>query len=248
MGNDSRDRSDTGFLVQGSILAAASIISRVVGLIYRLPMTAIIGKRGNDFYGTAFELYNIILIISSFSIPLAVSKLVASRMSRGQTKNALRVFRGSLVFAIISGGMASLIVFFGADYFTGTLLRTPLSAIALRVLAPVLLIVAVVGVFRGFFQGLHSMVPSAISQIIEQVINAIVSVVAAYLMFAEGLKVGAVLGDPDAYAAAYGAAGGTLGTASGAVAAFVVMASIYLLYRRIIPRSLRAIAVLWEFL
>ena len=231
-------KNDSVFLVQGSILAAASIISRVVGLIYRLPMTAIIGKRGNDFYGTAFELYNILLIISSFSIPLAVSKLVASRMSQGQSKNALRVLRGSMVFASVSGGLATIIVFFGADYFTGTLLKTPLSAIALRVLAPVLFIVAIVGVLRGFFQGLNTMIPSAISQIAEQIVNAIVSVVAAYLLFDQGRKIGAILGDSEGYAAAYGAAGGTLGTAMGAIAALFVMTFVYLIYRRLFRKKL----------
>ena len=238
MENRDSKRSDTGFLVQGSILAAASIISRIVGLIYRLPMTAIIGKRGNDFYGTAFELYNIILIISSFSIPLAVSKLVAARMSKGQVKNAMRVFRGSLVFATITGGSAALTVFFGADYFTGVLLKTPLSVIALRVLAPVLLIVAIVGVLRGFFQGLHTMMPSAISQITEQIINAVVSVVAAYLLFGYGSRVGAVLGDPEGYAAAYGAAGGTLGTALGALGALAVMTFIFAVYRGILKKRI----------
>ncbi len=223
-------KNDAGFLVQGSILAAASIISRIVGLIYRLPMTAIIGKRGNDFYGTAFELYNIILIISSFSIPLAVSKLVAGRMSQGQVKNAVKVLKGSLLFAFCSGGIAMIIVFFGADFLTGSLLRTPLSAVALRVLAPVLLIVAIVGVFRGFFQGLRTMVPSAVSQIAEQIVNAIVSVIAAYVLFEQGRRVGTVLGDPDAYAAAYGAAGGTLGTALGAVVALFIMLFVFFVY------------------
>ncbi|MBR1630103.1 MAG: polysaccharide biosynthesis protein [Lachnospiraceae bacterium] len=235
-GDNANKKSDTVFLVQGSILAAASIISRVVGMIYRLPMTAIIGKRGNDFYGTAYELYNILLIISSFSIPLAVSKLVASRLSKGQAKNALRVLKSSMAFASVSGGLAALIVFFGADYFTGTLLRTPLSAIALRVLAPVLFIVAIVGVLRGFFQGLNTMIPSAISQIAEQIVNAIVSVIAAYLLFEKGLSVGAVLGDKEGYAAAYGAAGGTLGTAMGSIAALLVMVFVYMIYRRVFRR------------
>ncbi len=224
-------KNDSVFLVQGSILAAASIISRVVGMIYRLPMTAIIGKRGNDFYGTAFELYNILLIISSFSIPLAVSKLVASRMSKGQVKNAVRVLRASMLFASVSGGLAAVILFFGADYFTGTLLRTPLSAIALRVLSPVLFIVAVVGVLRGFFQGLNTMIPSAVSQIAEQIVNAIISVIAAYMLFETGRRVGAILGDKEGYAAAYGAAGGTLGTAVGSIAALIVMMLVFLVYR-----------------
>ena len=66
-------KKDSNFLVQGSILAVASIISRVIGLLYRLPMTDIIGDAGNNYYSCAFEIYNIMLIISSYSLPLAVS-------------------------------------------------------------------------------------------------------------------------------------------------------------------------------
>lgn len=213
--------SDTSFILQGSILAIASLISRIVGLIYRIPLTAIIGKTGNDYYGTAFSIYNIILIISSYSLPLAVSKLVASRMGKGRTKDAYRVFKGTLLFAVISGGAGALLLYFGADYFTGTLLKTPLSCIALKVLAPTIFIVALLGVFRGFFQGLNTMMPSAFSQVAEQILNAVVSVVAAYMLYSYGKKVGAVLGDADNYAAAYGAAGGTLGTSAGSSLLFL---------------------------
>ena len=80
------------FLVQGSILAMASIISRIIGLVYRIPLTAIIGNKGNDYYGCAFEIYNILLIISSYSLPLAVSKLVSADMSLGRKKNVYRIF------------------------------------------------------------------------------------------------------------------------------------------------------------
>ena len=84
MSNKNIRKSDTGFLLQGTILAAASIISRIIGLVYRVPLTAIIGKTGNDFYGTAYEIYNIILLISSYSLPLAVSKLVAARWRKAR--------------------------------------------------------------------------------------------------------------------------------------------------------------------
>lgn len=232
-------RSDSNFLMQGSILAIASIISRVIGLLYRSPLTAIIGKTGNDCYGTAYEVYNIILIISSYSIPLAVSKLVATRMADKEYKNAWRVFKGALCFAFISGGIAMVVVFFGADFFCGTVLQTPLSALALRILAPVLLIVAILGVMRGFFQGLHTMVPSAFSQILEQIVNAVVSVVAAYYLFSYGSKVGAILGDQRGIAAAYGAAGGTTGTAVGAVFALLFMTFMILVYRRVMKKKMR---------
>ena len=230
--NNRAKKSDTNFIVQGSILAIASIISRIVGLIYRMPLTAIIGKTGNDYYGTAYSIYNIMLIISSYSLPLAVSKLVSARMAVGHAKDALKVFRSAMIFAVISGGIGALVVFFGADFFAGTLLKTPMSVLALKVLAPTLFIVAILGVFRGFFQGLNTMMPSAFSQICEQILNAIVAVVAAYMLFSYGKKVGAVLGNPDNYAAAYGAAGGTLGTLSGAILALGIVAFIYTAYRR----------------
>ena len=237
--NTKNNQNSTNFLVQGSILAIASIISRIVGLIYRVPLKAIIGKTGNNYYGTAFEIYSIILIISSYSLPLAVSKLVAARMERGEVKNTMKVLKGSLLFAVLSGGTFMCIVYFFADFFTD-LLKTPLASIALRVLAPVILIVAVLGVFRGFFQGLHTMMPSAVSQIIEQIVNAVISIVAAYYLFHMGARIGGVIGDKEEYAAAYGAAGGTVGTAAGALVAFLFVLFIYLVfYKRFKRRVVR---------
>ncbi len=148
-----RKKNESNFLVQGSILAVASIISRIIGLIYRIPLKSIIGDIGNDYYGTAMEIYSILLLISSYSLPLAVSKLVSTRMAKGQRKNAYRIFRGALLFAFVSGAAASLIVYFGADFITTYIVRTPLSIFALKVLAPTLFVVAVLGVIRGFFQG-----------------------------------------------------------------------------------------------
>lgn len=88
----SNKKSSTSFLVQGSILAMASIISRIIGLVYRIPLTAIIGNKGNDYYGCAFEIYNILLIISSYSLPLAVSKLVSADMSLGEKEECIPYF------------------------------------------------------------------------------------------------------------------------------------------------------------
>lgn len=223
-------QNKTNFLVQGSILAAASIISRIIGLIYRIPMTGIIGDVGNNYYGCAFAIYNIILIISSFSLPQAVSKTVSAQVAKGRFSSAYQVFKAAMLFAVISGLAASLVVYFGAEFFTGTLMRTPHSVYALKVLSPVLLVVAVLGVLRGFFQGLGTMMPSAVSQIIEQIVNAIVSVWAAYVLFGCGSKIGAVLGDVEHYAAAYGAAGGTLGTGAGAVAGLLFAVFVFVVY------------------
>lgn len=234
----SKKRSSTGFLVQGSILAMASIVSRIIGLLYRIPLIGIIGDVGMDYYATAFEIYNNLLIISSYSLPLAVSKLVAADMSRGRRKNAFRIFRGALAFAALTGGIAALILFFGAEAFT-VAMKTPFSIFAVRVLIPTLIVVAVLGVLRGFFQGLGSMMPTAISQVLEQIANAIVSIWAAYVLYKYGMKVGAILGNQENYAAAYGAAGGTLGTGIGALTALVFSCFVLFAYLYAYKRQTR---------
>ena len=233
------NKSNTNFLVQGSILAMASIISRVIGLIYRIPLTAIIGNKGNDYYGCAFEIYNILLIISSYSLPLAVSKLISADISLGRKKNAYRVLKCALIFGLTTGTIAAGILFFGAEYITGTIMKTPYSIFAVKILVPILIVVAVLGVMRGFFQGLGTMMPSAVSQILEQIANAIVSVWAAYVLFQYGTKVGNILGNPDNYAAAYGAAGGTLGTGIGAVVALFFVSFVLLTYLKVFKRQMK---------
>lgn len=223
--------NNKSFIAQGAFLAAAGIISRIIGLIYRVPLAAIIGKTGNDYYGTAFEIYNIVLIISSYSIPLAMSKMVAARMAEGRVRDTKKVLDIGMAFAFIVGGTAFLVVYFFASYFAGTLLNTPNAALALRVLAPALFVVAILGVIRGFFQGMGTMVPTAISQVVEQIINAVVSVVAAFYLFKYGMSLVEGGGDVT-LPAQYGAAGGTLGTLSGGVAALIFLILLYFLYKR----------------
>lgn len=234
----STKKKGTNFLVQGSILAMASIISRIIGLIYRIPMTEIIGDLGNDYYGTAFEIYNIMLIISSYSLPTAVSKLVSASVAKKERKNAYQILKGSLLFAGVTGTVAALVVYFGAGFFTN-LLKTPYSIFALKVLAPALIVVAVLGVIRGFFQGMGTMMPSAISQVLEQIVNAVVSVWAAYVLFSRGAKVGAILGDKEHYSAAYGAAGGTLGTNLGSVVALLFVLFVFAIYMTVFKRQMK---------
>ncbi len=235
----SNKKSSTNFLVQGSILAVASIISRIIGLLYRVPLEAIIGDVGNDYYSCAFEIYSMMLLISSYSLPLAVSKMVSARVAVGERRNAHRVFRCALGIAAVTGTAGCAIVFFGAEFLTSVVFKTPMSFFALRVLAPTLIIVAVLGVVRGFFQGLGTMMPSAVSQILEQIFNAVVSVVAAFILFGYGMRIGGVLGQSDTYGAAYGAAGGTLGTGVGALVGLVFVIFIFMIYRPSMKRMER---------
>ena len=210
------DSNKSSALKQGSILAVASLISRIIGMLYKIPLTHLIGD-GMTYYTAAYEIYNIALILSSLSIPIAVSKLISAKDQRKEYKLSARIFRVSLILGSITGGAAGAIVFFFADRFA-RFLTYPSAAPALRILGPTIFVVAVLGVIRGLFQGKRSMIPTAFSQVFEQVINAIVSLLAAFLF---------MLGNNNDDRLAFGAAGGTLGTLSGAVAALFFMGFIY---------------------
>jgi len=224
-------KKSNNFLVQGSILAVASIIVRLIGLLYRIPLTNIVGDEGMGYYSNAFAIYNIALILSSYSLPLAVSKLVATRMVKKEYRNSYRVFLCSMSFAIVAGTIAALAVYFGADFLASAIYNMAPTAIPLRVLAPTIFVFAVMGVLRGFYQGKNTMLPTSISQILEQIVNAVVSIAAAYFL----MKSHSASKD----ISAYGAAGGTLGTFIGACVALLFLAVVFALYKPIIDKQLR---------
>lgn len=207
---------------QGTILAAASVVSRIIGMLYRSPMAAVIGDKGNGLYSFAFEIYSIALILSSYSMPLAVSKLLSARFAKKEYKNADKIYKFAYVFAAVSGMVMALLLFFGA----GTIERLSGHeglALPLKVLAPTVFIVAIAGTIRGFFQSRNTMMPTAVSQLAEQIINAIVSIIAAVILVKFAAN--------EADRARYGAAGGTVGTLFGALSSLIFLIFLFVIYK-----------------
>ena len=229
-----KNRHD-GFLIQGSIYAASGIISSIIGLMYRLPLTRIIGDEGNGYYSAAFNIYTIILLLSSYSLPLAVSKMVSARIATGNYRNAGRILKASLVYATLAGGLGCAVIFFGADWFAQSFLHIPEAAYPMRALAPTVWIVSYLGVCRGYWQGHSTMVPTALSQVVEQIVNALVSVGAAWIL----IRFASEKHYTDQISRAWGAMGGTIGTGSGAFAALMVFLILFFLRRDRLKTALR---------
>jgi stage V sporulation protein B len=219
------NESKNNILRQGFILAVAGILVRIIGMFYRIPLANIIGDEGNGVYSVAYNVYNVALILSSYGLPMAVSKMVSACLAKNEYKNLKRIFASSLIFACITGGIACCVLFFGANILSETLYKGYEGIeLPLRVLAPTVFIVAVLGVMRGFFQGHGNMVPTALSQIFEQIVNAIVSIAAALILVNAHRTSSALAG--------YGAMGGTFGTCFGALAALIVVGVWYMLVRK----------------
>lgn len=221
------------FITQGIILAAASVIVRLIGLIYRIPLANTIGDDGLGAYSNAFEVYNIALLLSTYSIPTAISKLISEREDKKEYTNSFHLLKVGLVFAAVLGFIASLLLFVGADFIAEYVFKEAdrSTAIPLKVLAPTILVFSIMGVIRGFFQGKHTVIPTSVSQILEQIVNAVVSVVAAKLLISHF--------SASEQISAYGAAGGTLGTLCGALTALIFLLFIFLSYYPYLKRRVK---------
>ena len=213
-----------GFIKQAAILAAASLLVRFLGFVYRLPLTNMIGDQGNAIYSGGYYIYTFLLILSSAGLPAAISKLVSERIALKQYRNAHRVFQAALVVSATLGILFAVIMGLGARQLAN-LIGIEDSYYSLLTLCPTLVIVAIMSVFRGYFQGMHTMVPTAISQIIEQVFNAFFSVYLAWVFISVNIPEGMTKNIPLA------SAGGTMGTGIGALAGLIVVIFAYCLIR-----------------
>lgn len=213
--------------MQAGILAAAGILCRIIGILYRSPLTGIIGDEGNGYYSSAYNIYVIVLLVSSYSIPSAISKVIAEKLALKEYKNANRVFCCALLYVVVVGGIASLLTFFGAD-----LLVQENSAAVLRIFAPTIFLSGILGVLRGYFQAHGMMLPTSVSQILEQILNAAVSIGAA-LWFISMVEL-----ESDTTRAVYGASGSAVGTGMGVLTALLFMGGVYFLNRGVIRRRM----------
>lgn len=230
LGKSARENSPLkdGFIKQAGILAVAGILSRVIGLLYNSPMTAIIGDEGNGYYEVAYKAYTIILLISSYSIPSAISKVIAQRLAARDYRNAHKVFKGALIYVTAVGGAASILLFF----FAPKMVNLSNSVTVLRFFAPTIFLSGIMGVLRGYFQAHRSMAQTSVSQIIEQFSNAVVSIWLAYVL------TGMVPATENTRRSVYGAVGGAVGTGMGVVAGLLFMGGMYGLNRKVIRRRI----------
>lgn len=224
----SQKSTKNNFVMQAGILAAAGIISRIIGILYRSPLAAIIGDEGNGYYSSAYNIYTIILLVSSYSIPSAISKVISQRLALKEYKNAHKIFQCALVYVLVVGGIASLFA-----YFAAPILVQKNAVIVLRVFAPTIFFSGILGVLRGYFQAHKSMLQTSVSQIAEQILNAIISLTAAHLL------IQMVVEQDETTKAVYGAMGSAMGTGAGVVIALLFMYWVYSINKKTIHKQIK---------
>ena len=165
-------------LVQGAlILSIAGIVCRLLGVLFRIPLSNIVGNYGIGLYQLVFPLYSLLLIVSSAGIPVALSKLIARvRDDQQQTK---QIFVNALVALMVIGGLITL-AFLALARPLATLQGKPEIWPLYLAIAPAVWLVCIISAYRGYFQGLNNMVPTAVSQIVEQAVKVVVGLALAF--------------------------------------------------------------------
>lgn len=205
------------FVNGAAILSFAGIIVKILGAIFRIPLSSIIGSEGMGLYQLAYPMYSFLLVISSAGFPVAISRLVAQAVNVGDYKLADKTFRLSRKLMFVLGAVATVIMLL-ASGFVANKQGNADSRYALMAIAPAILFVSVMSAYRGYFQGMQNMVPTAISQIIEQFIKLIAGLGFAAIFVRYGVEWGAA-----------GAVGGVM------LSEFVALIYIVFLYSRAKP-------------
>ncbi len=177
-------KKGTSFMKNVLILMFAQIMVKVLGLIYKFVITNFegFGDTGLGYYSAGYQIYSVLLALSSIGIPSVISKLVSERMAIGDQKGAQRIFRICMTFFVGLGTVFSIGLFLGAEYIATAIFNVPDTKYVMQVLAPAIAFVAASATFRGYFAGLNDMKPTSYSQIIEQFLNCVLSITFVYAL------------------------------------------------------------------
>lgn len=205
-------RTQKSFAKGAAILGGMGFVSKIIGAVYTIATTYIVGTHGMSYYTTAFPVYTFLLAISSAGLPVAISKMVAERTALNDYNAAYTVF-SKAIKAMFGIGLVTTILMMVLSRPIATVLGRPDASLAITAIAPSLFFVAIISAFRGYFQGMQQMMPTAVSQIIEQSVKVIVGLFLAWLWIGKG--------------EIYGAAGAVLGITVSEVFAFIYLSILY---------------------
>lgn len=198
-----------------AIISIASIIAKVLSLVYVPILTSIIGDVGMGIYGKTYDIFVFVYALTNVGLQTAISKHVSELNAVGNYRDALRSFKISRTFLLIIGTLFTIVLMLSAN-FIATISETPEMVYPIIFLAPTIMVTTVLVTYKGYFLGRSQATPISIATIIEQIVNVGLSLICAYFLIK--------------YSVSLGVAGGTIGTSIGALIAVIYLIYIYNLY------------------
>lgn len=191
------------FLQGTAVLAMATILVKMMGFLFKTPLNNIIGKDGFGYFNTAYDVYNVLLMISTTGLPVAMSRMISEAQTLGNHAQIRRIYKTSLSVFLTIGIIGTLGMLLFAKPLSVMVTTNENSWVAIAALAPCVLLICLISAYRGFFQGQSNMTPTSVSQVYEAIIRLVVGLGLAYIILK---KTGSVI-----YAAGGAIMGVTLG-------------------------------------
>ncbi len=168
-----------GFMQSVLVLMISQLVIKLLGLIYKIYLTNKegFGDTGNAIYSSGYQIYALLLTISSIGVPNAISKLVSEKVAIGDSKGAHRIFKIALLTFGLIGFIATMILFLGAGYISNVILQIPEAEMTLVALSPAIFFVTIASVLRGYFNGREKISVTAKSQTLEQIFKTVLTVI-----------------------------------------------------------------------
>lgn len=179
--NDQPIKKQT-FLQGTAVLAMATVLVKLMGFLFKVPLNNIIGEDGFGYFNTAYDVYNVLLMISTTGLPVAMSRMISQAQTLGNHAQIKRIYRTSLYVFLTIGMVGSLGMLFFCHQLSVMVTTNENSWAAIAALAPCVLLICLVSAYRGFFQGQSNMTPTSVSQIFEAVTRLVVGLGLAWLV------------------------------------------------------------------
>lgn len=237
--SENTKRKTQSFIRGALVLMIANFIVKIIGAVFKIPLTNLIGDDGNGYFNVAYQIYTFMFIIATAGFPVAISKMVSESMARGAEKDARRVFKVAFGFLTVVGLIGTLILFLFADKLAAVV-GIPDASFGITVIAPAVFFVALTSAYRGYFQGRQNMYPTAFSEVIESSCKMVIGLVTASLFM--NMTVNESLSSNVNFEArqiasshirtVYASSGATFGVMFGTFTAFLFLSCVYFFYRR----------------
>jgi len=169
------------FLHGAALLTIATAVVKVIGALYKIPLKMIIGDQGYGYFTTAYDIYSVLLMISTAGLPIAMSRMISQASSLGHYNQVRRIYKTARAIFLGLGVVSTLLMVIGCRWMSNNL-EQPDAWAAILCLSPCTLFMGVMSTYRGFFQGQENMRPTSNSQMLEAVFKLIIGLIAAYLV------------------------------------------------------------------
>ncbi len=216
-------KEDNSFFKASLILIIANVISKILGALFKIPLTYILKEEGMAIYSTASSVYSMFLTLVISGIPLATSRLISQDMALKKPADALKTVRFSKWLLMAIGGLSSLILYFLAKPLAFAM-KDPSAEISIKIISPAIFFVAWGNAYKSYFQGSKTLIPTAVIQVVESLVRLLVGFILAVLFINQqvSIKTGAAI----------------FGVTTGEILATLLLGLIYLFYKKTTPKTI----------